>query len=65
MSVLVNKATRPEVNVTAGDVSHSLVKSAQRLVVLMLTIARVLPLASIGPTLKFSSFAFSEWEPTF
>jgi len=47
MSVLVNKATRPEVNVT-GDVSHSLVKSAQRLVVLMLTIARVLPLASIG-----------------
>jgi hypothetical protein len=63
MSVLVNKATRPEVNVT-GDVSHWLVKSAQRLVVLMLAIALVLPCvhwANIEVLLP----AFSGWEPTF
>jgi hypothetical protein len=44
MSVLLNKAKRGQVN-AAGEVSHSLVKSAHRIVVLVLTIAGVLLLA--------------------
>jgi len=44
MSVLVNKAKRDQVN-AADEVSHSLVKSAHRIVVLILTIAGVLLLA--------------------